>query len=175
MIWAQANDRIIGSNGDMPWYLPEDFAHFKAATLGSPVIMGRTTWESLPEKNRPLPGRTNIVLSRNENYSAPGAKVATTTQAALALAQDAAGTSGSSTIWVIGGANVYQQLLPHAQTLEITDINLKVVGDTRAPLIPPEFREAHREPVEGWLTSRTDLLYAFTRYEREGDAASAGS
>lgn len=174
MIWAQALDRIIGRDGEMPWHLPEDFAHFKSKTVGAPVIMGRTTWESLPAKSRPLPGRTNIVLTRNPAFSATGAVVVGSTKQAIAAAQEAAGTSGSSRIWIIGGANVYEQFMPYAQTLEITDINLEVVGDTRAPSVPADFIVEHREPAEGWLTSRTELEYAFTRYEREGDTASTG-
>ncbi len=171
MIWAQANGGVIGQGGDMPWYLPEDFAHFKARTLGAPVIMGSATWRSLPESSRPLPGRTNIVLTRDPHFDAPGAHRAGDINQALALAGKTAHLTNSSTIWIIGGGKIYSQFMNYAEVLEITHINLDVVGDTHAPHIAPEFVLTQRQPETGWNTSRTGLQYAFATYTRRGDTA----
>jgi dihydrofolate reductase len=171
MIWAQANGGVIGHGGDMPWYLPEDFAHFKAKTLGTPVIMGSATWRSLPEAFRPLPGRTNIVLTRDPHLDAPGAHLAGDVDQAIALAGKSAQLTGSSTIWIIGGGKIYSQFMNYAEVLEVTHINLDVVGDTHAPHIAPQFTLTHREPETGWNESRTGLHYAFATYTRRGDAA----
>lgn len=171
MIWAQSSNGIIGREGDMPWFVPEDFAHFKDKTMGSPVIMGRTTWDSLPHKSKPLPGRDNIVLTTQRDFAENGATVVHNIEDALHAAQQAAGTRESSTIWVIGGASIYNQFMVHAQLLEVTDINLDVEGDTRAPDIAEQFTAVSRTPESGWLTSRTEIDYAFTTYTREGDSA----
>ena len=85
LIYARSRNNVIGVNGDLPWHLPEDLAHFKRTTLGQPVIMGRVTWESIPHKFRPLPGRTNVVVSRQASFSAPGAQVVSSLQAAMEL------------------------------------------------------------------------------------------
>ena len=101
LIWAQARRRVIGREGALPWHLPQDMAHFRQATAGCAVIMGRKTWDSLPPRFRPLPGRVNIVITRQPGWSAPGARPAASLPQALALCPPQAGT------WVIGGAQIY--------------------------------------------------------------------
>ena len=158
LIWAQAHDRVIGADGVMPWHLTEDLRHFRALTGDDPVLMGRRTWESLPERYRPLPGRENVVVTRQEGWSAPGATVAHSLEQALALA----GAADASTVWVIGGAELYRQTLSTADRLEVTEIDLEVDGDTRAP-----------EPGTGWtvhagewLTGSNGMRYRFLTYTR---------
>lgn len=160
MIWAEARGGAIGLDGDMPWHLPEDLAHFKQATLGAPVIMGRRTWESLPERFRPLPGRANFVVSRDEGYSAPGAEVRSSIEGALAASRDL----GSESVWIMGGGALYAAAMPLAEELLVTRIELNVQdADTFAPIID-----------EGWelvdpgapLVSKSGLEYRFERWTR---------
>ena len=150
LIWAQGNSRVIGRDNDIPWHLPEDMAHFKELTLGQTVVMGRLTWESLPERFRPLPGRRNIVVSRNADYRAEGAEVVT------ALPDDNDG-------WVMGGAQLYAVALPLATHVEVTEIDLDVPdGDAFAPVLDDSWSATHGE----WLTSKTGLRYRFVSYRR---------
>lgn len=156
LIWAQARERIIGAAGSMPWHVPEDLERFQAITTGTTVIMGRSTWESFPE--RPLPRRRNIVLTRNTVYEAPGAELATDLGEAIRAA-------GSEAVWILGGESVYAEAIGHADILEVTDLDLEVTGDTRAPAIDPErWVVASRDPDEGWHRSRADVAYRFTTY-----------
>ncbi|MEN3786548.1 type 3 dihydrofolate reductase [Aeromonas veronii] len=126
MIAAMAHDRVIGKDNQMPWHLPADLAHFKRVTLGKPVLMGRKTFESI---GRPLPGRRNLVISRNPDYQAEGIEVVGSVEAALAL------LAGSSVeeLMVIGGGHLYAEMLPSADCLYLTRIDLAVEGDTRFP------------------------------------------
>ncbi|MCO5342440.1 type 3 dihydrofolate reductase [Aeromonas veronii] len=126
MIAAMAHDRVIGKDNQMPWHLPADLAHFKRVTLGKPVLMGRKTFESI---GRPLPGRRNLVISRNPGYQAEGIEVVSSVEAALAL------LAGSSVeeLMVIGGGHLYAEMLPSADCLYLTRIDLAVEGDTRFP------------------------------------------
>lgn len=126
MIAAMAHDRVIGKDNQMPWHLPADLAHFKRVTLGKPVLMGRKTFESI---GRPLPGRRNLVISRNPGYQAEGIEVVGSVEAALAL------LAGSSVeeLMVIGGGHLYAEMLPSADCLYLTQIDLAVEGDTRFP------------------------------------------
>lgn len=165
LIWAQSDGGIIGSKGVMPWHLPEDLAHFKEITLGSPVIMGRKTWESLPQRFRPLPGRRNIVVTRQHEWSDEGAEVAHSVPAAIELAT--ASVDNEETVWVIGGAEIYSQALEHAGILEITEIREIFAGDTFAPERGEQWMLRARDPVEGWHTSSTGLHYRFSRYETQ--------
>lgn len=158
LIWAQARDGVIGAGGGMPWHVPEDLAHFKAVTLGHPVVMGRRTWESFPERFRPLPDRRNIVVTRTQGWSAPGAEPAASLDAALEAA-------GPGRIWVIGGGQLYAQAIARADLLEVTDLDLEVAGDTRAPE-PAGWEPVARDPAEGWHTSRSGIRYRFTTYRR---------
>ena len=127
LIYARARNNVIGINGDLPWHLPEDLAHFKRTTLGQPVIMGRITWESIPEKFRPLPGRTNVVVSSQTEFEAAGAQVVGSLQAALDL------FSPDQVVWLIGGAQLYAQAMPYAQQLVVTEIDADFQGDAWAP------------------------------------------
>lgn len=157
LIWAQANDRVIGAGGVMPWHLTEDLRRFRALTGGDPVVMGRRTWDSLPERYRPLPGRTNIVITRRTDWTAPGAVVAHSLDEALTAAGDA------GTVWITGGGQLYREALPRADRLEITEIDLDVDGDTQAP-----------EPGDGWTsvevgdwqTASNGMRYRFVTYTR---------
>ncbi|WP_323910971.1 type 3 dihydrofolate reductase [Aeromonas veronii] len=126
MIAAMAHDRVIGKDNQMPWHLPADLAHFKRVTLGKPVLMGRKTFESI---GRPLPGRRNLVISRNPDYQAEGIEVVGSVEAALALL---AGSSVEA-LMVIGGGHLYAEMLPSADCLYLTQIDLAVEGDTRFP------------------------------------------
>lgn len=165
LIWAESDGGIIGSDGVMPWHLPEDQAHFKAVTTGSPVLMGRKTWESLPARFRPLPGRRNIVVTRNPQWGAEGAEVAHSLDAALELAA-ASDTEVDATIWVIGGAQLYSSAMNRADTLEVTEIRAQFDGDTTAPVIGEEWQQVGVDPDAGWHTSAAGLHYRFLRYAR---------
>lgn len=166
MIWAEAigsdGRGVIGRAGTMPWHLPEDLAHFKTTTLGAPVIMGRRTWESLPQAFRPLPGRENIVVSRDSCYVAPGARLVPSLDAALAAAR----ITGAHTAWVIGGGELYRLAMPIATELVVTRIELRVPdADTLAPEIGSEWRLV--DPGSEHISS-TGLRYRFERYLRAG-------
>ncbi|MFT5636774.1 MAG: dihydrofolate reductase [Cognaticolwellia sp.] len=124
MIVAHANDRVIGKNNDMPWHLPADLAYFKKTTLGKPIIMGRKTFQSI---GRPLPGRKNIVISRDDTYQVEGVEVVNSVAAALALVIE------SEEVMVIGGGAIYQHCLAAAQRLYITHIDADIDGDTYFP------------------------------------------
>lgn len=152
--YAPAN-RCIGIDNRMPWHLPEDFAFFKAYTLGKPVIMGRKTWESLPKK--PLPGRRNIVVSRQAGYLAEGAETAAGLEAALALC------AGEAEAVIMGGEQIYRQALPLATDLRITEVDIAVNGDAFFPEWPSEnWREAQRETH----VSQNGTPFAFVHYLR---------
>ena len=153
LIWAEARGGVIGAEGGMPWHVPEDLAHFKAVTLGAPVIMGRKTWDSLPERFRPLSGRENVVITRQQDWTADGAKRAATVSEAV---------RGREEVWVIGGAEIFSQVIGDADRLEVTEIDLAVDGDAYAP-----DKTGWRLVSEGeWQTSRTGIRYRFLRYER---------
>lgn len=158
LVWAQAANGVIGSEGTLPWHLPEDLGRFKALTMGSTVVMGRKTWESLPARSRPLPGRRNIVLTRTPGWQAAGAVVARSLEEALD------GVSGD--VWVIGGATVYRAALDRADLLVVTELAEAYPGDTAAPEIGREWAVVHREPPEGWLRSRAGPAFSVTTYTR---------
>ena len=165
LIWAQARDRAIGAAGRLPWRLPEDLARFRELTTGSTVVMGRRTWESLPGRFRPLPGRRNVVLTSDEGWSAEGAQRAGSVPEVLGL---------PGRLWVIGGGTVYAEFLPHAGRLVVTDVDLEVAGDTWAPPIGPEWGREDRVPAEGWSTSVSGLRYAVSTYARASSPGRAG-
>ena len=154
LIWAQARNRVIGKNGVMPWHLPEDLAHFKRVTLNHPVIMGRKTWDSIPPKFRPLPGRTNIVVTRQADWHEKGAQCSSSLREALQQCEN------SNQVWVIGGAQIYAQALPLADEVVITEIDTEVDGDAFAPALGPEWREVARE---AHLTDQ-GLAFSFVRH-----------
>jgi dihydrofolate reductase len=157
LVWAEARGGVIGAAGGMPWHVPEDLAHFKAVTSGSPVVMGRKTWESLPERFRPLPGRRNIVVTRNADWSADGAERAASLDAGMAVAQDA---ETPEWIWIIGGGELFREGIGSADRLEVTELDLEVDGDTFAP-DRSDWSIAEVEPAEGWRTSSSGIRYRF--------------
>ena len=156
LIWAQAAGRVIGRAGDIPWHVPEDQANFRRLTRGNTVLMGRATWDSLPQRFRPLPDRRNVVLTRDQDWSAEGAVVAHTPQQALAEAD-------TPQVWVIGGGAVYAEFLPLAHRLVVTEIDLDVAGDTYAPVVPPEWIA---DQAPDWLESRTGTRYRIREYRQ---------
>lgn len=131
LIVARAQNGVIGRDNDLPWRLSDDLKHFKRTTKGCPVIMGRKTWQSLPRQ--PLPGRDNIVLSRDAQYAAAEARVFTSTLAAIETARSLARASGKSEIFVTGGSAVYAETLPMADRLYITEVETSVEGDACFP------------------------------------------
>jgi dihydrofolate reductase len=157
LVWAQAANGVIGAGGTLPWHLPEDLARFKALTLGSAVVMGRATWDSLPGTVRPLPGRRNVVLSRNPDWSAPGAEVAGSWEEARDLL-------AGGDVWVIGGASVYRAALPDADVVVVTELAEAFAGDTMAPALGPGWRVRDSDPEQGWLSSRSGLEHRVVTY-----------
>lgn len=156
MIYARARNGVIGKDGVMPWHLPEDLAHFKKVTLGSPVIMGRKTWESLPPRFRPLPGRRNIVVTRQAGWSAPGAETAHSLDEAVARVESA------QHAWVIGGGEIYRLAMDRAEIIEVTELDADFEGDTLAPQLGPQWIELEREEhVAG-----SGMRFAFVTYGR---------
>jgi dihydrofolate reductase len=168
LIWAEAEGRVIGRDGGMPWHVPEDLDHFKALTVGAPVVMGRKTWDSLSSRFRPLPGRRNIVVTRRQDWSAEGAEVALSVDDALALAAQ----GEADRVWVIGGAQVFAEAIGRADRLEVTELRhdddafAAASGDIIAPAIDPSWRVAATDPAAGWHTSRSGLRYRFLTYSR---------
>ena len=156
VIYARARNGVIGKDNAMPWHLPEDLAHLKQTTLGTPVIMGRKTWDSLPPKFRPLPGRRNIVITRQADWHAEGAERVATVEEAVALCGDAA------LAWVIGGAEIYRLALPLADVAVVTEIDADFEGDVFAPELGPQWRETARERH----VSKTGLGYSFVTFHR---------
>lgn len=160
LIYARAANGVIGRDNALPWHLPEDLAHFKRHTLGCPVIMGRKTWDSLPPKFRPLPGRLNIVITRNAQWQPEPAsdqvRRAASLQAACALCP------ADATAWVIGGADIYRQAEPLAQRAVVTEIARDFEGDAHAPTLGAPWREVARESH----VSAGGLPFAFVTYER---------
>jgi len=167
MIWAQTTSGVIGKDGTMPWQLPEDMKHFSQITTGHPVIMGRRTWESFPEKYRPLPGRTNIVVTRNEKWAsspeAQGAVVVSSLDAALLESQFA---PGGQKVWIVGGGEIYRQSMGIANLAVITIIDTDVEGDTYAPELGDDWTFDTVAPSEGWLTAKNGTNYRFTTWRR---------
>lgn len=157
IIYARARNGVIGKDNTMPWRLPEDLARLKRLTMGCPVIMGRKTWDSLPPKFRPLPGRRNIVITRQAQWQADGAERAGSLEEALALSK------GAAMVWVIGGAEIYRQALDHAHVAEVTEIEQDFDGDAYAPQLGSNWRETARERH----VSATGLPYSFVTYSNE--------
>lgn len=161
LIWAEAYRGVIGAGGVMPWHVPEDLAHFKEITLGSPVVMGRKTWDSLPERFRPLAGRANIVVTRNDEWTAEGATRAGSIDDGLALAA----ASDPEWIWAIGGGELFARLIDRADRLEVTELDLDIPGDAYAPSIDMSWRLVETDGPATHV-SRTGVGYRFRRYDR---------
>ncbi|MCW3494028.1 dihydrofolate reductase [Microbacterium sp. SSM24] len=161
LVWAEASGGVIGAQGGMPWHVPEDLAHFKEVTAGAPVVMGRRTWESLPDRFRPLPGRRNLVVTRSDDWAAPGAERAPSLEEALATAAETA----PEWIWIIGGGELFRESIESADRLEVTELDLEVDGDTFAP-DRADWHTVDVQPAGGWSTSRSGIRYRFLRLER---------
>ena len=155
LIWAQSPSGVIGRDGGIPWRLPEDQARFKDLTMGHTVVMGRLTWESLPAKVRPLPGRRNVVVTRQADYMADGAMVVGSLDEALT----------DDETWVIGGAQIYTLAFPIATRCEVTEVEVDLRredDDTVAPVLDEAW-----VGVEGdWMISASGLRYRFFSYQR---------
>ena len=162
-IWAQARDAagrpVIGARGDMPWHLPEDLRRFSSLTRGGAVVMGRRTWESFPERFRPLPGRVNVVISSGtvEGADAVAGSLADAVDSAARLRPD-------TDVWVIGGGRVYADAMGMLDALEVTEIDLEVDGDTFAPAVDPAVWAVTEN--SGWRDSATGPRHRFVTYER---------
>ncbi len=145
LVVAVAQNGVIGRDGDLPWRLPSDLKRFKQLTLGKPVVMGRKTWDSI---GRPLPGRPNIVVTRDASFAAPGATVVSSLDEGLAVAQREAEALGVDEVCVIGGGQIYAQVFDRADILHVTRVEADVAGDTRFPAIDPAvFEKVADEPI----------------------------
>ncbi|MGJ7485198.1 dihydrofolate reductase [Variovorax sp. LT2P21] len=156
LIYARAANGVIGKDNALPWHLPEDMAHFKRMTTGCPVVMGRKTWDSLPPKFRPLPGRRNIVVTRQADWQADGA------ERAASLPEAIASCASEAEVWVIGGAQIYAEAAPLARRAVVTEIAQDFDGDAHAPVLDSGWRETAREPG----VSRNGLPFSFVTLER---------
>ena len=157
LIAAVARNRVIGKDNQLLWHLPEDMRHFREVTLGRPVIMGRKTWESLPEAFCPLPGRNNIVVSRNAAYQAEGATVASSLEEAIAQAGNV------EQINIIGGADIFRLALPMADVLDMTEIDASFDADTFFPeFLPEDWQETSRKTQQ----SESGPTFSFVEYRR---------
>ena len=162
LIAAVADNAVIGCQNRLPWHLPEDLQYFKRVTMGKPIVMGRKTWESI---GRPLPGRTNIVITRRPDYAAEGARVVGSLEEAVSLAEDIALIDGTDELLVIGGAEIYKAALPLASRLYLTEVQADVPGDAYLPAVDwAQWREVSRESFAAGETNPYD--YSFVVYER---------
>ncbi|MFZ2500710.1 MAG: dihydrofolate reductase [Minisyncoccia bacterium] len=137
IIAAIGEKRELGMRGKLLWHLPDDMKHFKAVTAGHPVIMGRKTWESLPERFRPLPGRTNVVVTRQVGYTATGAVIVDSLASALSATESA---DGAHEVFIIGGGELYREALPHANRLYLTLVDATAEADTYFPDYEQDFK-----------------------------------
>ena len=159
LVWAQSTSGVIGRGGDIPWRVPEDLARFKQVTMGHTVVMGRRTWDSLPARVRPLPGRRNVVLSRQTDFVADGAEVLVSLDQAFTNAETEPQT------WVIGGGQIYGLALPHATRCEVTEVDIDLPRDDDDALAPV-LDDAWLGQTGQWLVSRSGLRYRFHSYHR---------
>ncbi|WP_123026146.1 dihydrofolate reductase [Mycolicibacterium stellerae] len=155
LIWAQSPAGVIGRAGGIPWRLPEDLARFKELTMGHTVVMGRLTWESLPPKFRPLPGRRNVVVTRQADYMAEGATVVGSLDEALT----------DDMTWVIGGGQIYAQALPLATRCEVTEVEVELPREDE-DAVAPVLDEMWLGVGGDWLVSTSGLRYRFLSYTR---------
>jgi dihydrofolate reductase len=158
LIWACNRSGVIGAAGAIPWHIPEDMDHFKVVTTGRGVVMGRKTWDSLPSRFRPLPGRRNVVVTRNHAWNVEGAERVGSVAEALALTDPAE-------VWVIGGGEIYRDAMEYANVIAVTEVDTAVVDpDTYAPAIGPEFALAY---TTGYRLSENGTdRYLFRSYTR---------
>lgn len=154
LIWAQSTSGVIGRDGTIPWHLPEDLARFKTLTMGQTVVMGRRTWDSLPARFRPLPGRRNVVLTRNRGFDAPGAEVVGSIDDAI-----------DDQTWVIGGSEIYHLALPAATRCEVTEVEIDLrLEDDDA--LAPVLDESWTGTSGDWHDSTSGLRYRFHSFQR---------
>jgi dihydrofolate reductase len=167
LVWAQTSTGAIGKDGGMPWHLPEDLKHFSRLTNGHPVIMGRKTWDSFPAKFRPLPGRTNLVITRQESWGgtpqADGAVAVKSLDDALLESQFA---PGHEMVWIIGGGETFAQSMDLADVAVITTIDTTAEGDTFAPDLGYDWTSGASLPADGWLTAENGTRYRITLWRR---------
>lgn len=159
LVWAQSTSGVIGRGGDIPWRVPEDLVRFKEVTVGHTVVMGRLTWESLPARVRPLPGRRNVVLSRRPDFIADGAAVVGSLEDALANG------GAESETWVIGGEQIYLLALPHATRCEVTEIEIDLRREDD-DAVAPVLDETWMGETGEWQLSRSGIRYRFHSYRR---------
>ncbi|OCW55695.1 dihydrofolate reductase [Hoeflea olei] len=173
LVAALARNRVIGRDGDMPWWLPSDLKHFKAVTLGSPVIMGRKTYLSI---GRPLPGRVNIVVSRS-GFAADGVEAAGSLGAALDLGRRHAAQTGAGQVCVIGGGEIYAQAMDQADELWLTEVDAEIEGDTVFPEIDSAKwqRLSLSDPVRSEKDSHSVRFAVWRRQPRQFDRNNAQS
>jgi dihydrofolate reductase len=157
LVAAVARGGVIGQGNAIPWRIPEDAQHFRALTMGHPVIMGRRTWDSLPDRFRPLPGRRNVVVTRNADWQADGAERAGSLEDVLRL------LDGAPQVFVIGGGELYADALPLADELLLTEIDMDIDGDTR---FPSWDRTAFEETSREQHVSANGTPFAFVTYAR---------
>ncbi|WP_371398347.1 dihydrofolate reductase [Fretibacter rubidus] len=165
LIVAKSRNGVIGVDGDLPWRLSSDLKFFKATTLGKPVLMGRVTWESLPFA---LPGRPNLVLTRNSDYSAPKAEVFTDLHAMIGRGYELAGLTGTDEVMLIGGATLYAKLMPYVDRMYITDVDAMIEGDAHFPAVQAsEWTLVSETPHV--QTDKDDHPFVVKVYERRSD------
>ncbi len=166
LIVAMSTNHTIGINNALPWHLPNDLKYFKQATMGKPIVMGRKTFESI---GKPLPGRRNIVISRDANYSAEGVDVVSSLEAAISLGEDICLVNGQEEVMVIGGAQIYQLALEKADRLYITHVDAEVQGDAFFPQVDwPSFTLLAEESFQAEDPNPYD--YRFSVYQRSSGA-----
>ncbi|EPJ47092.1 MAG: dihydrofolate reductase [Osedax symbiont Rs1] len=162
IIVAQSTNRVIGINNTLPWKLPKDLQYFKQVTTGKPIIMGRKTYQSI---GRPLPNRSNIVITRDASYSPAGVQVVNSLDAAIEFAKAVCDKDGGSEVMVIGGAQIYQQALPMADTLYITEVNAVIEGDAFFPDI--DYRLYAEQSRQDCVADQTNpYSYSFVTYKK---------
>ncbi|WP_444920263.1 dihydrofolate reductase [Microbulbifer sp. CnH-101-G] len=161
LIAAVARNGAIGRDNELPWRLSGDLQFFKRTTMGKPVVMGRKTFESI---GRPLPGRANIVVTRNPDWHSEGVEVVSTLEAALELADKHAQEAGASELMVIGGAQIYRLSMPHAARLYVTEVDAEVAGDAFFPEVDDSWVEVARECYPA--SEKNEYNYALVRYDR---------
>jgi dihydrofolate reductase len=167
IVAAVAENGVIGRGNTLPWRLKSDMAHFRAVTMGKPVVLGRKTYQSI---GKPLPGRTTIVISRDHSFSAPGIVTAPSLDAALTIARGDALRRGAGAIIIAGGADIYAQALPRTTRLLVTELHKPVEGDARFPAIDRQiWREGARS--EQQPGPQDEAAFAFVTYERAIDAS----
>ena len=157
LVLAMSDNGVIGDRGGLPWRIPDDMKRFRRLTLGKPIIMGRKTWDSFPKK--PLPGRTNIVVTRDASWRAEGALAAHSFGEALAKARG----ENPSEIAVIGGAGIYQAALPLADRIELTEVHITASGDTH---LPPFDKSVWRETARDDHTNADGLRFSYVTLDR---------